>query len=367
MRQSNAPSRRNNAPSPEGSRNERQQYEHLQTLHWLSLLGLGLVLIFLICLSITIGPFEISIAEAFRSVVQTLFGGDLGVPDVKAQIVMKLRAPRAFWAVVAGMGFGLTGALMQTVLRNPLASPFTLGISAGANFGVAVAIVLGIDVSSHVYGIIGNAFFFALLTSLLILAISSLRGATVQILVLAGIGLNYILRAGGNMLEYLATPEQLESTRAFSRGELGAFGYSELLPVSIVMLAGMLLMLPRILDLNVMAAGDERAESLGIRAGKLRIFVMLVASCMVAAIVAFVGPIGFVGLAGPHIARSFAGVNHKILLPASALIGAIILLCADLVGMNILGAISIPVGVMTSLVGVPFFLYFIFKERRRFW
>jgi len=352
---------------PKRQQDERHKYEHHQLMQGLSLLVLILLLVILICVGLTIGPFNISVQESFRAVYQSLMGIDMGIPTVKAQIVMNLRAPRIFWAIVAGMGFGLTGTLMQTVLRNPLASPFTLGISAGANFGVAVSIVLGIDFSVHVYGVIGNAFLFALLTSLLIIAISSLKGGTVQILVLSGIGLNYILRAGGNLLEYLASPEQLESTRAFSRGEIGAFGYSELLLVCGITVVAMLFILPRVLDLNVMVTGDEKAKSLGVKAGGLRLFVMLVASCMVAGIVAFVGPIGFVGLAGPHMARGLVGVNHKILLPTASVIGAIILLSADLIGMNMIKDITIPVGVMTSVIGVPFFLYFILKERRRFW
>jgi iron complex transport system permease protein len=256
---------------------------------------------------------------------------------------------------------------MQTVLRNPLASPFTLGISAGANFGVAVAVVLGFDMASQTYGVVGSAFVFALLTAFLIIGISTLRGGTVQVLVLAGIALNYILRAAGDMLEYLATPEQLESTRAFSRGELGAFGYPELALTAGIVIVGVVIVLPKILDLNVISTGDDRSISLGVEPGRLRLFVMLVASAVVAVIVAFVGPIGFVGLVGPHIARSMVGTDHRILLPASGLVGSVILLAADLLGMNLLGDITIPVGVMTSIIGVPFFLFFILKERRKFW
>ncbi len=352
---------------PKNRQDERQQYERCQRMQRLSLFALIVLLVVLIGIGLTTGPFTISVQESFHAVYQSLTGIDVGVPAVKAQIVMNLRAPRTLWAVVAGMGFGLAGALMQTVLRNPLASPFTLGISAGANFGVAVSIVLGINFSVHIYGVIANAFLFALLTSLLIITLSSLQGGTVQIIVLAGIGLNYILRAGGNLLEYIATPEQIESTRAFSLGELGAFGYPELLLVCGITIAAMLFILPVVLDLNIMVTGDDKAKSLGVKAGSLRMFVMLVASCMVAGIVAFVGPIGFVGLAGPHIARSLVGVNHKILLPTSSLIGAIILLGADLIGMNLINDITIPVGVMTSVIGVPFFLYFILAERRRFW
>ncbi|MCF6336163.1 MAG: iron ABC transporter permease [Spirochaetales bacterium] len=226
---------------------------------------------------------------------------------------------------------------------------------------------MGLNYNVQIYGIIGNAFLFSILTSLLILGISSLKGGTVQIIILAGIALNYILRAGGSLLEYIANPEQLEITRAFSRGELGSFGYSELIIVCSVLLISFLLVMTRVLDLNVMVFGDEKAKTLGVKSSGLRMFIMLISSFLIASIVAFVGPIGFVGLAGPHISRSLVGNNHKIFLPASALVGAVILLGADLIGMNLIAGISIPVGVMTAFIGVPFFLYFIIKERRKFW
>ncbi len=325
------------------------------------------MLVTVILLSITTGAFNIRVSDIYLTFLDYFTGSDHGVPKIQSDIILELRMPRVLWAVAAGAGFGLTGALMQTVLRNPLASPFTLGISSGANFGVAVAIVSGLGVVGDTYSVIACAFMGSLVTSFIIIGISSMKGGTIQILVLSGIGLNYILGASGDMLEYMATPEQLESTRAFSRGELGAFGYQEFLWVAPILAAGILIIIPMILDLNAIVAGDEKANSLGINTGALRIKVMLIISLVVSSIVAFVGPIGFIGLISPHIVRSITGLNHKLYLPGSALVGAVILLLADTLGMNMLGNTVIPVGVMTSFVGVPFFLYFILKERRKFW
>ncbi len=330
-----------------------------------------LTLIVLLCFtgvfSLVIGKFDIKLWDIFNLLISRLFSLSDSMSALNADVIFKLRIPRVLWALVAGMGLSLTGALMQTVLRNPLASPFTLGISAGANFGVAFAIVVGFSAMGHIYSIVLCAFLGAIGTSMMIIGISSLKGSTIQILVLAGIALNFILGSSSEMLEYMATPEQLESTRAFSRGELGAFGYYELSFVATILIAGLILLVPMILDLNVIIAGDERASSLGIKTGNLRMKAMVISSVIVASIVAFVGPIGFIGLISPHLVRSLVGVDHKYYLPGSALMGALILLLADMLGMTILGNTVVPVGVMTSFIGVPFFLYITIKERRRFW
>ncbi len=349
------------------SNDYRKFFEKKIFLQNLSIPLLFFILVAIILFSITIGAFNIKVSDIYFTLIDYFIGSDHGIPKIQSDIILKLRMPRVLWAVTAGMGFGLTGALMQTVLRNPLASPFTLGISSGANFGVAVAIVAGLGTVGDTYSVIACAFMGSLIASFIIIGISTLKGGTIQILVLSGIGLNYILRASGDMLEYMATPEQLESTRAFSRGELGAFGYQEFLWVAPILAAGIIIIIPMILDLNAIVAGEEKAGSLGIKTGALRIRVMLLISLLVSSIVAFVGPIGFIGLISPHIVRSITGLNHKLYLPGSALAGAVILLLADTLGMNMLENTVIPVGVMTSFVGVPFFLYFILKERRKFW
>lgn len=339
-----------------------------RTLHKnLLLVGLLGILILVAGISIALGPMDIGLRHVYGSLIQAVTGADLGIPDKTVRVITLLRVPRALWAILAGTAFGIAGTIMQTVLRNPLASPFTLGISAGANLGVSVAIILGLNITDTWLGVIGNAFLFAILTSTLIIGMASIKKASIQMIVLAGIGINYILRAATNFLEYIATPEQLEMTLAFGRGELGAFGYRELGLSAIVITAACLIIFPQILDLNAISFGDEKAKSLGIRVGLSRVGLMFTSSCMVAVAVAFVGPIGFIGLAGPHMARSLIGTNHVWLLPASMLLGSILLLCADILATNLLGNTVIPIGIMTSLFGAPFFLYFIFKEKRDFW
>lgn len=176
--------------------------------------------------------------------------------------------------------------------------------------------------------------------------------------------MNYVFRAASDLFKYFATYEQKEATQAFGQGDLGTFGWSELSLVALIILVCMILVAPKLRDLNIMTAGDETAKSLGIDAGNLRMFVMMVASFLVASVVAFVGPIGFVGLVGPHMSRMIIGSDHRFQLPASGLLGAIILVSSDILGMNIIPPIIIPVGIMTSILGVPFFFYLIMTRRR---
>ena len=329
------------------------------------------ILLFLIILivgiAITIGPMDITIIEVYKTIIQRVFLIHLGMDELTELVIWNIRLPRIMWGIVTGFGLGVAGCVMQTVLRNPLASPFTLGISAGSNFGISLGLILGLSVFGGIYALIGNAFIFALITSGIILGLSAIKGGTVEILILAGIALNYFFSAMTQLFRYFATYEQREQLMNWGMGDLGAFTWSQLSIVTITLVVCMLLLIPKLMDLNVMTAGDDTAKSLGVDAGHLRIFVMVVASFLVAGIVAFVGPIGFIGLVGPHMARMVIGADHRFQIPASGLTGATILLGADMLGMNIIAPTIIPVGVMTSIIGVPFFFYLILKRRREYW
>ena len=335
-----------------------------KVLFMFCLIGLAILIV---GVSITIGPLDISIIEVYKAIIQGVLSIDLGVERLSELVVCNIRLPRILWGLTTGFGLGVAGCAMQAVLRNPLASPFTLGISAGANFGVSVAIILGFSVFGGMYAVIGNAFIFALLTSGVILGISAIKGGTVEIMILAGIALNYVFRAASQLFRYFATWEQRAETQAFGEGDLGTFGWNELTLITITLIVCMILLMPKLMDLNVMTAGDDTAKSLGVDAGHLRIFVMAISSFLVASVVAFIGPVGFVGLVGPHMARMAIGADHRFQLPASGLVGMVILVGADILGMNIIPPVIIPVGIMTALLGVPFFFYLILSRRREYW
>jgi iron complex transport system permease protein len=257
---------------------------------------------------------------------------------------------------------------MQAVLMNPLASPFTLGISAGAQFGVAFAAVFGVGLFGGPYLLIGNAFFFAMACSFFIIMLSFYRGATSETLVLAGIAINYFFTAMSSLFKYFATDEQLRLMVSWGMGDLASFSWSRFPLLLCILLVCVPILWFKGRDLNIMTVGEESAKSLGVNTNRVRIETMIVSSLLVAAIVCFTGTIGFIGLVAPHMARLIIGVDHRYLLFASGTLGALILLAADAVGMNAITPTVIPTGIMTSLLGVPFFIWLIIKgKKKEYW
>ena len=347
------------------------QEEHSKRMGLKILLILALpVLIFIITgISATLGSADLTIWDAYSAILHRIpflsnYFPSTWLSDI---CVWHLRLPRIAWAIAAGFGLGISGAAMQAILRNPLASPFTLGISSGAGFGVSLAIVLNLGVFGGMWLIIGNAFLFAMLCSGLILGLSAIRGATSEIMILCGIAMNYIFGAASGLFKYFSSDEELREMSFWGMGDLGAFSWSELRIVVVILVVCSAVLLMKAWDLNVMTVGDEAAKSLGVDSGRIRVIVMVASSLLIAGVVSFTGIIGFIGLVGPHMARMIIGADHRFLLPASGLLGGVILLGADTVGRTIIAPIILPVSSVTAVLGVPFFLYLILKRRRQYW
>lgn len=281
-------------------------------------------------------------------------------------VIWQIRMPLILGAVIAGFGLGVCGCVMQAALKNPIASPFTLGISTGAQFGISIGAVLGITILGGPYFLVGNAFLCALLCSGAIIALSSLKGASSETLILAGVAITYLFSSANQLLSYIATDEQRDLMSLWGMGSLADLNWmsiSFLLGVTAICIP---LLYSRAWDLNLMTVGDDSARSMGVDAKTLRIFVMIVSSLLVASIVAFVGVIGFIGLVAPHIGRMILGSDHRYLILASGGIGAALLLIANAIAMNLLGGgVVIPTGIIMSIIGVPFFMYLILRGRRQ--
>ena len=281
--------------------------------------------------------------------------------------VWNLRLPRIFLGIVAGIGLGLAGAVMQAILRNPLASPYTLGISSGAGFGASLAILAGAGIVGGKYLIIGNAFVFALLVAFIILGLSSRKGATPETMILAGIAMMYLFGAMTTILQYFGEAEAVKEAVFWMVGDLNRASWSVVTIVSVVIALCTPYLMAKSWDLNVMGAGDETAKSLGVNVKRTRVTTMVVSTVMVATIVCFTGTIGFIGLVAPHMTRLAIGGDNKYVLPVSGLLGAVILISADLVARRIIAPVILPVGAVTAFMGAPLFLYLIMRRRREYW
>ncbi|RZN43467.1 MAG: iron ABC transporter permease [Methanophagales archaeon ANME-1-THS] len=325
----------------------------------------SLILIGLIAgISTTLGSYPITVSEVYTIIWHGLYHD----PETTSEIVIwNLRLPRIILGILAGIGLAISGTEMQGILRNPLASPFTLGIASGAGFGAALAIILGAGFILNRYLIIGNAFFFALIPAFVIIGLAHYRSATPETMVLAGIAMVYIFSAATTLLQYFAEPEAVKETVFWMVGSLGRASWENLIPVSIVLICCLIPLMWTVWDLNALTAGDEVAKSLGLNVERTRIMVMLLATLLTAGIISFTGTIGFIGLVSPHICRMIIGGDHRFLIPASGLCGAVLLLSADTLARLIIAPVILPVGVLTAFMGGPLFLYLILRRRKEYW
>jgi iron complex transport system permease protein len=285
-------------------------------------------------------------------------------------IVWDIRLPMALMAVLVGVSLSIAGAQMQTVLNNPLASPFTLGISAAAAFGAALGIVLGIGVlpGASLYLVPINAFVFALGATLFIYAFSQLRGGSNrETMVLLGIAIGFLFGALLALMQYIASEQALQQVVFWSLGSLTKSTWPKIGIEVAVLAVTIPFFVTRAWKLTALRLGDESAKSLGVNVERLRLQVLVAVSLLAATAVAFVGVVGFVGLVGPHVARMLVGEDQRYFLPTSAVAGGLLLSLTAIVSKSIVPGALIPIGILTSLVGVPFFLGLIMARRRQLW
>jgi iron complex transport system permease protein len=346
------------------------QTEHSHSV-WkkvLFIIGLVAVLILASGVIVTLGQVPMTVMDVYCTLINKLEPGIFSIDQLMDHVVWQIRLPLIMGAIIAGFGLGVCGCVMQAVLKNPLASPFTLGISAGAQLGISIAAVFGITILNGPYFLVGNAFLCALLCSGVIIALSAMKGATSETLILAGVAMMYLFQAANQLLSYIATDEQRTLMTMWGMGSLADLNWLSILFLVTVSLICIPLLYSKAWDLNLMTVGDESAKSMGVDANFIRIFVMVVSSLLVASIVAFIGVIGFIGLVAPHIGRMILGSDHRYLIPAAGGLGAALLLIANAIAMNMFGSVVIPTGIIMSIIGVPFFLYLILRgKQKEFW
>ena len=344
-----------------------QEYTRLTEKRVLFIVSLILILIALAGVAVTLGSANLSVADSYVAILAGLFPDAVDLPDRMIEsnavgIVWGWRLHRVFFGIAAGFGLAIAGSVMQGVLRNPLASPFTLGIASAASCGASIAIVLGAGVFSGSLLVIGNAFLFAMLAAAAIYGMARLRGMGSEAMILAGIALMYLFSAITSLLQYLGTAAKVQEVVFWMFGSLDKSSWPKLGIVTIVIVAVIPPLLWRAWDLNALAEGDEVAASLGVPVERSMAGFMLAASLVTAVIICFTGTIGFIGLVAPHITRMVIGTDHRTLLPASGLVGAVLLLGADCLARILIPGAIIPVGIMTAFLGIPFFLYLFMRR-----
>ncbi|ADX48388.1 transport system permease protein [Paracidovorax avenae ATCC 19860] len=340
----------------------QQAYRRLAGLRLLVLAALAAGIAAALLLDFTTGPSGLSLAQ----LGETLLDAAHATPALRV-IVWDIRMPYALMAVAVGLALGLAGAEMQTVLANPLASPFTLGLSSAAAFGAALAIVLDWSLPGipAAWAVPANAFLFAMASALLLDLVARWGGMSATGVVLFGIALVFSFNALVSLLQFVATAEALQGLVFWTMGSLSRATWPKLAVLALALAAVVPFSLANAWRLTALRLGEDRAASFGVDVRRLRLGALLRISLLAALSVAFVGSIGFIGLVAPHIARRLVGDDHRFYLPAAALTGALVLSLASVASKTLIGGVVIPVGIVTSLVGIPFFLAIVLRTRGR--
>lgn len=338
-----------------------QGYTHQRSRRLLVLLAGGILLLAVSTHALLTGAVSLSVHEVL---VAAAGSGDSFVQ----RIVWQIRLPRILGGVIAGAGLAYVGTAMQSVLRNPLGAPYTLGISQAAAFGAALSIAFrGVEsAGGSLFGpylTTASAFVLALSSTSVILLLIRLKNASPETLILTGVALGAVFNAGITVIQYLASDTEVAAIVYWTFGDLGRLTWPTVLIMGIGVVGSAGYFTFHAWRYTVLDAGDETAASLGIDVSRLRVIGMLVASFATAIVVSFVGIIGFIGLVAPHIARKVVGTDERILLPASGLVGAILLVGADTAARAAFDPLSLPVGVLTSFLGAPLFVYLVIAGR----
>ncbi|MGI6472723.1 MAG: FecCD family ABC transporter permease [Candidatus Methanomethylophilaceae archaeon] len=333
----------------------------LKRIIFIITLSVLVVLIFLY--SITVGVSNISFNDVYRVFVNEIFPGTYDITGQMRMIVINLRLPRILMAVIGGAILALGGCLIQSVLRNPLATPYTLGVSSGAGLGAAIAILAGMTLASNIYGIILNAFIFALIPIGVILLASRIRNISPATMILCGVSMSYIFSAVNTLFQFFGDPDAVKRVVFWMIGDLNNIFIWHIPYVFVTLILSILISVFLSKPVNAMRLGDDTARSLGFNPGNTRTLAMLTACLSTAMVICFTGAIGFVCLLAPHICRVVVGGDMKYLIPSSMLCGSVLLLLADVGAKTLAEPIMLPVGAITALVGGPMLLYLLLRKR----
>lgn len=337
---------------------------------WMFMILLFVILFAATIISISVGSAGLPMTEVLRVLVG---GGEMS----SKTIIWNVRMPRIATGMSVGIALAMAGCVMQNVLRNPLASASTLGVSQGASFGAAFAIIYlqaGAQISNassanitftNPYTIVICAFLGGICTTVLILLLSRVSGVSPSAMILAGVAISAMFTGATTLIQYFSDDNMVASVVYWTFGNLGRAGWKEITLIFALSAVAFLYFSFNRWNYNAMESGTNTAKSLGVNVDMLILVSMTVATLISAAAIAFVGTISFIGLIAPHIVRRFIGNDYRFLIPCSALMGAVIMLAADIASRMIKAPAILPIGALTSFLGAPLFLYMIIKQGKK--
>ena len=337
-----------------------RHYRRLTQRRVMCLFAVMALMVFSLLFDLRTGPSGLPLMALLRTIFD-----HAGADPATSVIVWQIRLPYAVMALLVGASLGLSGAEMQTILNNPLASPYTLGVSAAAAFGASLAIVLDVAIPgvSQTWIVSANAFVFALLSALLLDSVARWRGMTTAGVVLLGIALVFAFHALVSLMQFMASADALQGLVFWTLGSLARSDWPKISVLAVALALALPLSMRNAWTLTALRLGEDRAASFGIDVRRLRLSTLLRVSVLSALAVSFVGTIGFVGLIAPHIARTLFGEDHRFYLPGSMLIGALTLSLASIASKLTIPGVLIPVGIVTALVGIPLFLGIVVRSQ----
>ena len=345
------------------------EYRSYTARKWAFITGCLIALIACCGISLTVGEYGIGFLESYRILIDHLLGttGTDKISLLKDYVIVDLRLPKIAVGIVAGAALAVCGVAMQSLLKNPLADPYTTGVSSGAGFGATLAIVMGASIATDEYAIIANAFIFSLLPTAAIILVSKLKNASPTTMIMAGIAIMYLFNALTTIIKLWGDPDSLGAVLEWQVGSIGGLEWKDIPPMLIVTAVGTIAIQLCSRRLNVLSTGEENAKALGINVNRMRTLLLVLSALVAATVVSYTGIIGFVGLVAPHVARIVIGADNRYLVPASALFGSALLIAADIVGKTIVAPGVLPVGVITAFLGAPLFLWLIVSKKSEVW
>ncbi|ELV8695413.1 iron ABC transporter permease [Vibrio fluvialis] len=339
-----------------------EQQRKSERRRWVVLCAFGTILLASFVLDIMTGPSMLDASRVLNALLEFI-GLPFQVDGSTRVIVTNLRLPIALMAIIVGGSLGVGGAEMQTLLNNPMASPYTLGMAASAGFGAALMLYIGsLGMDSH-YAVPLGAFLCCMLSACFLFALASMRHITSGQLILAGIALLFLFQSLLSLVQFIASPELSQQILFWLFGSLSKATWSNLTITAVVVMGGFALLMRDSWKLTALRLGEERAKSVGVNVQRLRLKILFIVAVMTATVTSFVGIIGFIGIVAPNIAKILVGEDQRFFLPLSFLIGAFLLSTASVLSKVIVPGALFPIGIVTAIIGVPFFFWLIVAKR----